>query len=209
LKGFLSTPSPPLTYVAEKRVGFGGSLSSTVAQRLSEAVVDDFRKRFDSDELKRFAFILDPVIGHCTPYNVPDSTTFVDGWADACRWIHERRLLSVETGRNQLRLYSIHIYTDDPVFSIVETDRLLRGMCVWNQVTTDWGFRTAIARKQQVGPCVCWLGFSFYLPMGIVAVAPERLLELFISWTTFLLGPQLPSTNTAVALDFWNIYSYL
>ena len=39
LKGFLSTPSPPLTYVTEKRLGFGGNLSSTVAQQLSEAVV--------------------------------------------------------------------------------------------------------------------------------------------------------------------------
>jgi hypothetical protein len=39
LQGFLSTPSPPLTYVAEKRLGFGGNLSSTVAQQLSEAVV--------------------------------------------------------------------------------------------------------------------------------------------------------------------------
>jgi hypothetical protein len=116
LKGFLSTPSPPLTYVAEKRLGFGGSLSSTVSQRLSEAVVDDYRKHFDIDKLKRFALILDPDTGHCTPYNVPDSTTFVDGWTDACRWIHERSLLSVETGRNQLRLYSVHIYTDDPFF---------------------------------------------------------------------------------------------
>jgi hypothetical protein len=38
LKGFLSTPPPPLTSVAEKRLGFGGSLSSNVAQRLSEAM---------------------------------------------------------------------------------------------------------------------------------------------------------------------------
>jgi hypothetical protein len=125
LKGFLSTPSPPLTYVAEKRLGFRGSLSLKIAQRLSEAVVDDFRKRFDTEELKRFALILDPVTGHCTPYNVPDSTTFVDGWTDACRWIHERRLLFVETGRNQLRLYSVHISTDDPVFSIVHSQTFL------------------------------------------------------------------------------------
>jgi len=48
-------------------------------------------------------------------------------------------------------------------------------MRVWNQVTTDWGFRTAIARKRQVGPCICWLGFNFYLPIGIVAVAPEKI----------------------------------
>ena len=104
---------------------------------------------FDTDELKRFALIFDPDTGHCTRYNVPDSTTFVDGWTDACRWIHERRLISIETGRNQLRLYSVHIYTDDPVFSIVGTNRLLRGMRIWNQVTTDWDFRTVIARKRQ------------------------------------------------------------
>jgi len=71
LQGFLSTPSPPLTYVAEKRLCFGGSLSSTVAQRLSEAVVADFRQQFDVDESKLFALVLDPVSGHCTPYNAP------------------------------------------------------------------------------------------------------------------------------------------
>ena len=33
----------------------------------------------------------------------------------------------------------------------------------------------AIARKRQVGPCLTWLGFNFYLPMGIVTVAPEKI----------------------------------
>jgi hypothetical protein len=70
LKGFLSTPSPPLTYIAEKCLGFGGSLSSTVAQRLSEAVVADFRRQIDIEESKLFALILDPASGLCTPYNV-------------------------------------------------------------------------------------------------------------------------------------------
>jgi hypothetical protein len=79
LKGFLSTPSPSLTYIAEKRLGFGGSLSSTVSQRLPGAVVADFRQQMDIEEEKLFALVLDPVSGLCTPYNVPDSTTFVDG----------------------------------------------------------------------------------------------------------------------------------
>jgi hypothetical protein len=100
----------------------------------------------DIEETKLFALVLGPVSGLCTPYNVPDSTTFIDGWTDACRWIHERRMLSVETGRPQERLYSVHIYTDDPVFSVVGNERLLRAMRIWNKVTKDWGFRTAIAR---------------------------------------------------------------
>ena len=188
LKGFLSTPSPPLTYIAEKRLGFGGSLSSNVAQRLSEAVLSDFRSQMDLEEDRLFALILDPVSGLCTPYNVPDGASLVDGWTDACRWIHERRLLSVETGRPQVRLYSAHIYTDDPVFSVVGNDRLLRSMRLWNKVTSDWGFRTAIARKRQVGPCICWLGFNFYLPMGIVAVAPEKIARAVDLLNSILAG---------------------
>jgi hypothetical protein len=43
-----------VTYVSEKRLGFGVSLSSNVAQRLSEAVVADFRARFDAQEIERF-----------------------------------------------------------------------------------------------------------------------------------------------------------
>ena len=74
---------------------------------------------------------------------------------------------------DKIRLNSVY-FTDDPVFSVVGNDRLLRSMRLWNKVASDWGFRTAIARKRQVGPCICWLGFNFYLPMGIVAVAPEK-----------------------------------
>jgi hypothetical protein len=179
LKGFLSSPTPPLTYIAEKRLGFGGSLSSNVAQRLSEAVLADFRNQMDLEEDRLFALILDPVSNLCMPYNALDSNTLVDGWTDACRWIHEGRVLSIETGRPQVRLYSAHIYTDDPVFSVVGNDRLLRSMRLWNKITLEWGFRTAIARKRQVGPCVCWLGFNFYLPINMLSLwLLRKLLEL-------------------------------
>jgi len=42
-----------VTYVAEKRLGFGVSLSSNVAQRLSEAVVAVLCARFDAEEMGR------------------------------------------------------------------------------------------------------------------------------------------------------------
>jgi hypothetical protein len=50
LKGFLSAQTLLVTYVPEKRLGFGVSLSLNFAQRLSKAVVADFRARFDAKE---------------------------------------------------------------------------------------------------------------------------------------------------------------
>ena len=104
LNGFLSAQTLLVTYVSEKRLGFGVSLSSNFAQRLSEAAVADFRARFDAQEYIRYANILDPATGVCSPYNDLDRETLTDGWSDACRWIDGRRRLSAETGQNQLRL---------------------------------------------------------------------------------------------------------
>jgi hypothetical protein len=190
LKGFLSVQVPPVTYVAEKCLGFGVSLSSNVAQRLSEAIVADFRARFDAQECIRFANILDPVTGVCSLYNKLDKATLTDGSTDACRWIDGRGELSAETGQNQLRLYSVHINTDDPVFKVVGTDRLIRAMRVWNQVTIDWGFRTAIARKRQVAPAFVGLGSTFTYQWALLQLPQKRLLGLIAFWILSSLAPQ-------------------
>ena len=106
----------PITVVAEKRLGFGVSLSSNVAQRFSEAIVAVFRQRFDAEEFKLFARTLDPSTGDCVPYNLRDSLTRdpSTGWTGVCRWIDNRRRLSVATGRNELRRYSVHILNRRP-----------------------------------------------------------------------------------------------
>ena len=94
----------PLRLCREKVLGFGVSLSPNVAQRFAEAIVATFRSRFDEEEEMLFAQLLDPVSHQCAPYNVLDAlTTSGDGWTNVCRWIHERRRLTVLTGRNQLR----------------------------------------------------------------------------------------------------------
>jgi len=94
--------------------------------------------------------------------------------SDVCNWIKERRRLTILTGRNQLRRYSVHMYTDDPIFTVIGQDALLRAMRVWHDVTNSFGLRMAIPRKRQVGPCLTWLGFNFYLPAGVVTVAPSK-----------------------------------
>lgn len=100
----------PLTVVSERRLGFGVSVSSNIAQRFSEAIVAVFRSRFDVEESALFARMLDPLTGVCAPYDFRDGLTVAaDGWSDVCRWIDKRRRLSDATGRNQLRRYSVHI----------------------------------------------------------------------------------------------------
>ena len=46
----------------------------------------------------------------------------------------------------------------------------------------------AIARKRQVGPCVAWLGFNFYLPLGIIAVTPEKIDRAVLFMNSILKG---------------------
>lgn len=175
LYGFDSALTMPLTYVSELRLGFGVSLSPNVAQRFAEAVVAVFRRRFDEQELALFEKILDSKTGLCVPYNSPDLLSIDDnGLTDVCRWIQERRRLTLITGRQELRRYSVHIYTDDPVFTVVGQDALLRALRIWHEVTKSFGLRMSIPRKRQVGPSLTWLGFNFYLPAGIVAVEPGK-----------------------------------
>ena len=170
--------SPPihLSFVSELRLGFGLSLSPNVAQRFSDAIIGVFKKKFDAEEELLFAQILDPQSGTCTPYNAPDILSMDgNGMSSVCRWIKERRRLTTITGHNQLRRYTVHMYTDDPIFTVIGQDALLRAMRIWHEVTESFGLRMAIPRKRQVGPCLTWLGFNFYLPAGVVTVAPSKL----------------------------------
>ena len=88
----------------------------------------------------------------------------------------------------------MHICTDDPVFSVAGQNEFLRALRFWNDATSVFGLRMAIARKRQVGPCLTRLGFSFYCLMGIVTIAPEKISRAHeVIQSTF--------TGAAVTLD--------
>ena len=175
LVGFTSSPPIHLSVVSELRLGFGLSLSPNIAQRFSDAIIGVFMTRFDAEEEILFDKIFNRGSETCSPYNSADYLTLdADGMSGVCHWIKERRRLTTITGRNQLRRYSVHMYTDDPIFTVIGQDALLRAMRIWHEVTESFGLRMAIARKRQVGPCLTWLGFNFYLPAGVVTVAPSK-----------------------------------
>jgi len=170
-----STPLIHMSFVSELRLGFGLSLSPNVAQRFSDAIIHVFKMKFDAQEEILFNNILDSNTGICVPYNHMDLRSVdAQGMSDVCRWIRERRRLTALTGYNQLRRYSVHMYTDDPIFTVIGQDAFLRAMRTWHEVTDSFNLRMAIPRKRQVGPCLTWLGFNFYLPAGLVTVAPLK-----------------------------------
>ena len=110
------------SFVTEKRLGFGLSLSPSVAQRFSELVLADFRSRLDAVENDFFESILSSSTGACHgngARDLIDAAGRADGMSAACRWVQQRRSLSRLTSNFELRLYSAHLYTDDIAVVVV------------------------------------------------------------------------------------------
>ena len=164
------------SFISEYRLGFGVSLSSNVGQRFADLIIGEFRFRFDEQEAPLFDAVLSPA-GVCIGGGGMDELTRNDasGWTDACRWIGRRRTLGRATGRNELRAYSVKMYTDDAVFTVVGTERMVRALEVWRGVTHDFGLTMAIARKRQIGSRLTWLGFHFHMGYGALSVTPEKI----------------------------------
>ena len=130
-----------LAFVIEHVLGFGCTVSSQVCQRFGEYVLHIFRQRMEElERLEPDPLLTDPRLA---------------GWAE------ERRSLSHLTGRNELRLWSCHIYTDDPWWSCVGEDTMLTICRVWDWVTSNARLLMAIPAKQQLGTCVSGLVLSW------------------------------------------------
>ena len=140
-------------HILEKSLGFGVTVNSNYAQRFANAVVFLVMKEFDAEEDKLFAAEADP---------------------SRLQWIRERQALSATTHRNECRLYSAHIFTDDPVFQVVGVNRCVRLMLTWFRVTRRLNLRMADAAKRIGGSTGLWLGVRFFYTLGIVAIEPNK-----------------------------------
>ena len=143
---------PSVAFIVELVLGFGGSASSNIAQRFASALVEACCRRFDREEDPLFDAMTDP--RHQS-------------------WIRGRRALAVTTGRQELRLYAVHMYTDDPLFSVVGTDRCARLLRCWHHVTTSVNLLMAIEAKRQLG-APTWIGARFYANVGAIVVPEDK-----------------------------------
>ena len=89
-------------------------------------------------------------------------------------WLAHRRAVTLRTGRNEERLYSCFIYTDDPVFQCVGFARFIRLLTCWHEVTTMVGLRMAIAEKRQAGSSVLWTGLRLHGTFGVASIPPPK-----------------------------------
>ena len=166
------------SFVTEKRLGFGLSLSPSIAQRFSELVLADFRTRLDAEEDQYFDSILSSSSNVCSgadPKDILEAAGRADGMTAACRWIQQRRFLSRITNRNELRLYSAHLYTDDLAVVVVGHARLIRALRCWGETTSRFGLVMAPPTKRQLGSSFTWLGFNFHLASGVVVAQPDKI----------------------------------
>jgi len=149
--------------VAEKRLGFGLTISSNVGQLFAELVVADFTRRMGAAEAPFWDAVLDPHSGVCHGCGVLDAPSRSPaGWTDACRWIARRRTLARRTGNIELRAYKTHVYTDDVFITVLGNARMARALVCWHETTQALGLEMAGANKRQLGTSTTWLGFQFF-----------------------------------------------
>ena len=107
-----------LFFVSERRLGFGASPSSNIAQRFSEALLHLLREDMDAAEASL----------------PPDTRPSAERWRAARSSI--RRDSEAEQ-RAQLRLYFAHMYTDDPIVGVVGVRRAIRLVLTWKRLVTE------------------------------------------------------------------------
>ena len=155
----MSNPRPVgerLFFVSERRLGFGASPSSNIAQRFSEAILSMMREDMDLAEQQA----------------PPDERPKAVAWREI-----RRRIRSVHVHDVQSRLYVVHMYTDDPIFGVVGRDRALRLLSTWMRLVTEMRLKMAIHEKRHLGTWAPWLGVLLLAGLGLVLIPKAKLLR--------------------------------
>ena len=184
-----SAATGQLIFISELRLGFGTHGASNIAQRFSDAVLGLFREDMDAADAGHF----DASAGMATwlaerriaAQSVVDEACRAEACslADRATRVEAQFLL-------ERRLYSCHVYTDDPTWIAVGTDRTLRALRVWRQLTNDAGLIMAIPEKRHLGSHAPWLGVIILAGLGLVVVPKSKLLRAAGTISHVLQGGQ-------------------
>ena len=180
-----------LVFISELRLGFGTHGASNLAQRFSEALLHLFRLDMDVAEAAFFD-APDPAMNHWlgARRKVAERLALNECQAEgACP--HGPAIPAIELHyRQQRRLYTAYMYTDDPIWVVVGVDRTLRALRVWRQLTDAVGLIMAIPEKRHLGAQILWLGVLIIISLGIVVVPKAKLLRASSAVTAVLAGGQ-------------------
>jgi hypothetical protein len=151
------TPEEPM-FMVGTRLGYGNSMASLHMQLLDAGLIHIIRDRID----RRFQFYFDEMMQK------------LDEDDPRVQWINKRVALSRKTGRNECRLYSLDIYTDDLFLVACGYMLLMLAMRCTQEVFDECGLKMAIMAKRQAGTAIVWAGLDFFLTPNILSVPPEK-----------------------------------
>ena len=151
-----------LFFVSERRIGFGASPSSNIAQRFSEALLHLLREDMDAAEASM----------------APDMRPSAERWRAARSAIRMtgKRDSDIER-RAQQRLYFAHMYTDDPIMGVVGVQRAIRLLLTWRRLVGELRLIMAIPEKRHLGTWAPWLGVLLLAGIGLVLIPKAKLLR--------------------------------
>ncbi|KAJ1616749.1 hypothetical protein T492DRAFT_850603 [Pavlovales sp. CCMP2436] len=125
---------------SESVLGFGMAAASNYAQQLATAVAREVARRMDCSEA--------PILDEMRRSGPPPLIALLS----------RRDALSARTGREQARLFSLAVYTDDAK----------------GEVCLELGLLRAHPRKRRIGQWLITLGIGFALTLGIVCIPSAK-----------------------------------
>jgi hypothetical protein len=148
-------------FMCDLRMAFGISASGLIMQGLDCIIINWFYKLFDEEMEPEFEELMRRL-----PRDHPQVL-----------WIRARRALSAKTGRNECRLATIDLYTDD-LFLVACSIRVqMIGMRCWRRVVVTLNIKMAIAKKRNAGTAMGWNGLDYFLTALLLSIPPDKRLR--------------------------------
>lgn len=181
-------------FVSELRLGFGTHGASNLAQRFSEALLHLFRLDMDAAE-EPFFESPTPAMRQWLLARRKVAESLASAELAACQATSScapgAAARAVERHyREQRRLYTAFMYTDDPIWVVVGVDRTLRALRAWRHLTNSVNLIMAIPEKRHLGVQILWLGILVMISLGIVVVPKAKLLRASSTVAQALAGGQ-------------------
>lgn len=127
-----------LGMILEYTLGYGFANASNLCQRFANGVMDAVASQMHEADAEFFS---------------SDDRTPAER-----AYIARRQSLSRLTGRTELALFSLSMYTDDAIFIVVGVDRTLRFLELWGTFVHRSGARMAIPEKRTLVAGLLWCG---------------------------------------------------
>ena len=179
---------PHVLFTAEYVLGFGHTDNSGVFQRYAGFVGHSVMRKMDELERPRIE-------------QLRREHPCFDEWAT------KREALSLQTGRNELRLYTMHTYSDDPTATCVGIPCVLNWLEAWYTVNRRFNMIPALLAKRSLGTQVKWLGALPNPHLGYLTVPNDKLLRVQEMITEALSG-MMPKSRYRSLMGFLEWFAW-